>query len=59
MKANIAKLKDDITDAKARQEQASKDIKRIEKDMNDFDKNKDGKLAELQVCPFQGVVDVS
>ena len=48
MKSNIQQLKRDIADAKARQTEASKDIKRIEKDMNDFDNNKDNKLAELQ-----------
>ena len=48
MKANIEQLKQDIADAKARQTEASKDIKRIEKDMKDFDNNKDSKLAELQ-----------
>jgi structural maintenance of chromosome 2 len=48
MKANIEQLKTDITDAKARQSEASKDIKRIEKDMKEFDNNKDSKLAELQ-----------
>ena len=48
MKTNIAQLKKDIADAKAQQSEASKDIKRIEKDMQDFDKNKDSKLAELQ-----------
>lgn len=48
MKTNIQQLKVDITDAKSRQTEASKDIKRIEKDMKDFDSNKDSKLAELQ-----------
>lgn len=48
MKANIEQLKKDSADAKARQAEALKDIKRIEKDMKDFDSNKDGKLAELQ-----------
>lgn len=48
MKANIEQLKKDIVDAKARHGEASKDIKRIEKDINDFSDNKDGKLAELQ-----------
>lgn len=48
MKANIEQLKKDTADAKARQAEALKDIKRIEKDMKDFDSNKDGKLAELQ-----------
>ena len=48
MKSHIQQLKQDIADAKARQTEASKDIKRIEKDMKDFDNNKDNKLAELQ-----------
>ncbi|KAI9792223.1 MAG: Structural maintenance of chromosomes protein 2 [Candelina submexicana] len=48
MKSNIAQLKQAITDAKSRQDEASKDLKRIERDMKDFDNNKDGKLAEIQ-----------
>jgi len=48
MKANIEQLKKDIADAKTRQTEASKDIKRIEKDMSEFSNNKDSKLAELQ-----------
>lgn len=48
MKANIEQLKKDISDAKTRQSEASKDIKRIEKDMSEFNDNKDSKLAELQ-----------
>ncbi|KAJ5305363.1 uncharacterized protein N7443_005023 [Penicillium atrosanguineum] len=48
MKANIEQLKKDIVDAKSRQTEASKDIKRIEKDMSEFSNNKDSKLAELQ-----------
>lgn len=48
MKANIEQLKQNIFDAKTRQTEASKDIKRIEKDMSEFNDNKDSKLAELQ-----------
>lgn len=48
MKTNIEQLKNDISDAKTRQSEASKDIKRIEKDMSEFNNNKDSKLAELQ-----------
>jgi structural maintenance of chromosome 2 len=48
MKANVEQLKQDIADAKARQSEASKDIKRVEKDMSEFSSNKDSKLAELQ-----------
>ncbi|KAJ5408144.1 hypothetical protein N7509_002027 [Penicillium cosmopolitanum] len=48
MRANIEQLKQDIADAKTRQAEAAKDIKRIEKDMSEFSDNKDSKLAELQ-----------
>lgn len=48
VKASIIKLKEDTADAKARQAEALKDIKRIEKDVKDFNSNKDGKLTELQ-----------
>ena len=48
METNIEQLKSDIVEAKSRQAEATKDIKRIERDMKDFDSNKDGKLAELQ-----------
>lgn len=48
MKANIQQLQKDIADAKSRHVEASKDIKRIEKDMSEFSDNKDSKLAELQ-----------
>lgn len=48
MRANIEQLKKDIADAKTRHSEATKDIKRIEKDMSEFSDNKDSKLAELQ-----------
>ena len=48
MKQTIAQLKADATDAKKRQAEANADVKRIEKDMKDFDNNKDAKLVELQ-----------
>ena len=48
MKVNIEQLKEDMAGARVRQAEASKDIKRIEKDIKDFDNNKDDKLAELQ-----------
>jgi structural maintenance of chromosome 2 len=48
MKETIEQLKNDIADAKTRHSEALKDIKRIEKDMKEFDSNKDSKLAELQ-----------
>ena len=48
MKVNIKQLKEDMAGARVRQAEASQDIKRIEKDIKDFDHNKDDKLAELQ-----------
>ncbi|KAK6585316.1 hypothetical protein PZA11_002043 [Diplocarpon coronariae] len=48
MRASIVQLKTDLAEAKKRQDEAYKDIKNIEKDMKDFDNNKDGKLVELQ-----------
>ncbi|KAH7189457.1 RecF/RecN/SMC [Fusarium flagelliforme] len=48
MKSTIKELKESIAEAKTRQAKASADVKTIEKDMKDFDNNKDGKLIELQ-----------
>jgi structural maintenance of chromosome 2 len=48
MKASIIQLKTDMADAKARQAEAVKDVKRIENDMADFSQNKDSKLKELE-----------
>ncbi|GKT59267.1 structural maintenance-chromosome 2 [Colletotrichum tofieldiae] len=48
MKETIAQLKTDTAAAKKRHAEATSDVKRIEKDMKDFDNNKDAKLVELQ-----------
>ena len=48
LKETIAQLKLDSEAAKKRQAEASADVKRIEKDMKDFENNKDSKLVELQ-----------
>ncbi|KAK2591642.1 Structural maintenance of chromosomes protein 2 [Conoideocrella luteorostrata] len=48
MKTSITELQSSITAAKSRQAEANADVKRIEKDMKDFDTNKDAKLIELQ-----------
>ncbi|KAK3318480.1 SMC2-like protein [Apodospora peruviana] len=48
MNETIAQLKESVVGAKQRQAEASADVKRIEKDMKDFDNNKDAKLVELQ-----------
>ncbi|KAK6353242.1 Structural maintenance of chromosomes protein 2 [Orbilia brochopaga] len=47
-KQAIAALQLDIQEFKQNQVDAANDIKRIEQDMHDFTRNKDGKLAELQ-----------
>ncbi|KAK5939610.1 Structural maintenance of chromosomes protein 2 [Knufia obscura] len=48
MKSQITELNEKMSTAKATQAEADKDVKRIEKDMADFSKNKDGKLKELE-----------
>ena len=48
MQTSIEQLKNDMTNAKSRQAESTRDIKRIERDMKDFDNDKDSKLAELQ-----------
>ena len=48
MKETIAQLKESAVEAKKRQAEATADAKRVEKDMKDFDNNKDAKLVELQ-----------
>jgi structural maintenance of chromosome 2 len=53
MKDTITELKQTIKDAAARQEQAKQDVKRIEKDMNEFKNNKDSKLQQLQVLSLK------
>ena len=50
MKETIAQLKSDSAEAKKRQAEASADVKRIDKDMKDFENNKDSKLVELQTA---------
>ena len=52
MKDTIVELKQSIKDAAAREEQAKQDVKRIDKDMNEFKNNKDSKLQQLQVLFF-------
>lgn len=48
MRETITQLKESSVEAKKRHAEATADAKRIEKDMKDFDNNKDGKLVELQ-----------
>jgi len=48
MRSQITGLKEKMAVTKTTQADAEKDVKRIEKDMADFSKNKDGKLKELE-----------
>ncbi|OLL25555.1 Structural maintenance of chromosomes protein 2 [Neolecta irregularis DAH-3] len=48
MKKRIGELKLVMIEAKNKGDDASKDVRKIEKDMNEFKNNKDGKLKELQ-----------
>ncbi|PNS18708.1 hypothetical protein CAC42_5247 [Sphaceloma murrayae] len=48
MKEAVEKLKEIIAETKSKHDVATKEAKRIEKDMADFSKNKDSKLIELQ-----------
>lgn len=50
MKEQIVQLKANSAEAKKRQTEASADVKRTEKDMEDFENNKDSKLVELQAA---------
>ena len=45
----IAELKADIEAAVKRQKEAEADVKKLERDMNDFKNNKEGKIEELKV----------
>nr|DBA11433.1 TPA_inf: SMC2 [Testicularia cyperi] len=47
-KATIAELRTATETAKQRQQEASKEVKRLEKEMEEFDRNKDSKLDQLK-----------
>jgi len=48
MKENIQQAEKDIVEAGNRQQEAAKEVKRIEKDMNELKDNKGNKLAQIQ-----------
>lgn len=48
MKEQVVNSKQEIEDAKANKSEAENEIKRIEKDMNEFTNNRGSKLAQLQ-----------
>ncbi|PWN52575.1 putative SMC2-chromosome segregation protein [Violaceomyces palustris] len=47
-KASISELRSTIESAKAKQKQASAEAKRLEREMEEFDKNKDSKLDQIK-----------
>lgn len=47
-RAALAELKGTIEQAKERQKAAQAEVKRLEKEMADFNKNKDSKLNEIK-----------
>jgi structural maintenance of chromosome 2 len=50
LEQTIADLKAAVGSAKEKQKAAKDECKRLEKDMDEFSKNKDGKIDELKVC---------
>lgn len=49
MKKTISELEESVQSAKARQEEAKAEIKKLENDIDEFKNNKDGKIDELKV----------
>ncbi|KAI0728952.1 hypothetical protein C8Q72DRAFT_347915 [Fomitopsis betulina] len=49
MKANIAELTEAVEGAKQKQKDAKEEIKKLEKDMDEFKNNKEGKIEQLKV----------
>jgi structural maintenance of chromosome 2 len=50
LEKRLAEVQEAIAVAQAKQKEAQADCKRLEKDMNEFKTNKDGKLKQLKVC---------
>lgn len=52
MKTTIAELKAAVQNAKDKQKAAKAECEKLEKDMDEFKNNKDGKIDELKVLFF-------
>ena len=50
MKANIVELSEAVETSKQKQKEAKDEIKKLEKDMDEFKNNKEGKITELKAC---------
>ena len=49
LKKTISDLQEAVKSAKARQEETKAEIKKLEKDIDEFKNNKEGKIDELKV----------
>lgn len=50
LKKTIADLETAVKSAKDKQKASTDECKKLEKDMDEFKNNKDGKIDELKVC---------
>lgn len=50
LKQTIAELEEAVQTAKTKQAEAKAECSKLEKDMDEFKNNKEGKINELKVC---------
>jgi len=50
VKSTIENLREALQNAKQKQKEAQEECKKLERDMDEFKNNKDGKIEELKVC---------
>jgi len=55
-KATIENLQRSVQDARNKQRLAQEEVKQLERDMEEFKNNKEGKIEELKVPPFHPLV---
>jgi structural maintenance of chromosome 2 len=56
LEKRLVDIKEAIAAAQAKQKEAQAECKKLEKDMNEFKTNKDGKLKQLKVRVDRGVL---